>query len=141
MNITKYNKNNGLNLFEDFANEFFGGFPIYKEKTASTNVIESEKDYNVEIAIPGFKKEEIKIDVNDDVLTITGSYENSKNETTANFTKKEFSKKSFTRTFQIPEDVDGDKISAKVEDGILNIKLDKKTPQIEEKKTKQIEIK
>ena len=126
MNITKYNKNNELNLFEDFATTFFGGFPIFREKTASTNVSETETNYNVEIAIPGFKKEEIKINVDNDILTITGSYQNSIDESTGNFTKKEFSKTSFTKTFQIPDDVDGEKISAKIEDGILNITLDKK---------------
>ncbi len=94
----------------------------------AVNVIESENDYQIEVAAPGMKKEDFKIDLDKNQLTISSEKKSEKkNEKKGSYTRREFSYQSFQRTFTIPEhEVDGDNISAKYCDGVLCINLPKK---------------
>ncbi len=93
----------------------------------AVNVRETKDDYTIEVAAPGMNKKDFKINLENDQLTISSEKESSRKEEEENFTRREFSYQSFTRTFTLPEhEVDGDKISASYNDGILSIRIPKK---------------
>ena len=90
------------------------------------NIKETSDSFVVEMAIPGIKKSDLKIDLDNEILSISteSKEENEHHEDT--YTRREFGYSSFKRTFTLPESVDDTKIDAKYEDGILNIYLPKK---------------
>jgi len=96
----------------------------------ATNVREDEKNYNLELALPGFSKEEISIKFEDEVLTITAGRQPKEDEKGPKYTWNEFGYKSkYERSFQLPETVNADNISATFENGILLVTLPKKETQ------------
>ncbi len=100
-----------------------------------------KKNYSVEVVAPGFKKEDFKLKVDDDILTISAE---SKAETKENgkekeYTRREYSYSSFTRSFRLPDDVKDDSISASYLDGVLKLELPKSKVQV--KASKEITIK
>lgn len=101
----------------------------------SVNIIENDDSFEVEVAAPGFEKNDFNVELNNAVLTVS-SEKQIENETKDDerFTKREFSYQSFSRSFTLPETVESDKITAKYENGILNIVIPKK----EEAKPKPI---
>ncbi len=93
----------------------------------AVNVRESENEYELEVAAPGMKKDTFKINLDKDQLTISSEWKDEKKEKEGDYTRREFSYQSFQRSFTIPENlVDGEKISAKYNNGILNIVLPKR---------------
>ena len=106
----------------------------------SVNVKENAGEFLVEVAAPGFEKNEFNIELNNDVLTIS-SEKKIENETKSDerVTRKEFSYQSFSRSFTLPTVVERDKIKAKYENGILNIVIPKKE-EAKAKPARQIEI-
>lgn len=102
----------------------------YNKHIGGVNVIENDKNYIIEVNVPGFKKENITVQVEKGFLNICGEYNESKEDENKNYTRKEFCKKSFNRTFTLPENID-DNFQATLNDGILKIVANKKT--IEEK--------
>jgi HSP20 family protein len=117
------------NLFDD---DFF---PVLNNRTSSmpaVNIREDEKQYNLELAVPGMEKKDLRIDINEDVLTISSETKNETEENRDGYKRKEFSYSSFCRSFYIPENVNRDKIEANYKDGILTVGL----PKQEEEKTK-----
>ena len=112
---------------EMFSNDYLGGTEqIRKSFVPAVNVSEKDDTFLLEMSIPGFKKEDISIEVDKDLLTISSYVETSNEEATEQFTRKEFSKQSFRRAFNLPETVNQDKIDATYENGILTIALPKK---------------
>jgi HSP20 family protein len=105
----------------------------------AVNLIESEKEYRVELAAPGLSKKDIKIDLHKNILTISSEKEETKAENEDNFMRREFSYSSFKRSFALPDTVDAEKISAEQTNGILNVRIPKK-PEAVEKGPKQISI-
>ncbi len=93
----------------------------------SVNIKESDESFSVEVAAPGFDKEDFHIELDNDLMTISSEKE-VENETKdgERFTKREFSYQSFKRSFNLPELVEGDKITAKYENGILVVNIPKK---------------
>jgi HSP20 family protein len=117
------------NLFDD---DFF---PVLQSRTSSmpaVNIKEDEKKYSLELAVPGMDKKDLKIDINEDVLTISSESKNETEENRDGYKRKEFSYSSFCRSFYIPENVNRDKIEANYKDGILTVGL----PKQEEEKSK-----
>jgi HSP20 family protein len=117
------------NLFDD---DFFPGLQSRSSSMPAVNIREDEKSYILDLAVPGMDKKDLKIDINEDVLTISSE---SKHETEENkdvYKRKEFSYSSFCRSFYIPENVNRDKIEANYKDGILTVGL----PKQEEEKSK-----
>jgi HSP20 family protein len=97
----------------------------------SANVREDEKNYMLELALPGFSKEEITIKFEDEVLTITAGRQPKEDEKGPKYTWNEFGYKSkYERSFQLPETVNADEISAAFENGILLVTLPKKEAQV-----------
>jgi HSP20 family protein len=106
----------------------------------SVNIKESSEGFDVEMAAPGFSKDDFKIELNNDLLTISSEkkVENEEREG-ENFTRREFSYQSFSRSFTLPNIVNGDKIAAKYENGILKVSIPKKE-EAKPKPAKMIKI-
>ena len=119
------------NIF-DWSNR---NFSTTNTTLPSVNIKEDNDGFQVEMAAPGLKKNDFKVELNNDLLTISceKQYENEAKEE-EKFTKREFSYQSFSRSFTLPVTVQGDKIKAKYENGILKITI----PKREEAKPKPI---
>lgn len=143
MPIRKYNNQNWLpSIFNDF---FDNDWMVKANATApAINVIENKKDYKVEVAAPGMTKEDFNIHLGEDnELVITMEKKNeTKEEDKENkkYLRREFSYSKFQQAFVLPEDVEKDKISANVTDGVLTIELPKRTPEEKAKINRVIEI-
>ncbi len=140
-------KDNGTNLFpalSDFfetdkwlsPEKFFKGFHA---SLPAANVSETDKEYKVELAIPAFKKEEVKVNLENEVLTISAENKTEKEEKNKKFTRKEFSYGSFTRSFQLPKAADREGIEAKYENGLLKLEIPKKEEAVKQAK-KEIKV-
>lgn len=89
------------------------------------NVRETKQGYELEIAAPGFKKEDFKVNTENGMLNISAESTNEKKEETDSYVRQEFSCSSFSRSFTLPENVTEDHINAAYKDGILKIELKK----------------
>ena len=130
--------------------DFFGN--EWVDKTSSTapavNVIETDKEYKVEIAAPGLTRDDFKIDINEDnELTVSMEKKVEKNEESEKegkkhtYLRREFSYSSFRQRMILPDNVNVDNIDAKMENGVLTIDLPKKTEEEKRKNMRQIDIK
>lgn len=146
-NIVKQDK--GFPTFKNLIETFFENeFPAFGTSfnrfigstIPSANIKESEKDFQIELGVPGLKKEDLKIEVEDDVLFISSEKTEGKTEEKDNCIRKEFNYSSFSRSFTLPDIVDSENITAEYKDGILNITIPKKESVIK-KSNKTIEIK
>jgi HSP20 family protein len=110
-------------------------FPVMSNKTSSmpaVNIREDEKKFMLDLAVPGIDKKDLKIDINEDVLTVSSETKNEVEDNGDGYKRKEFSYASFCRSFQVPENVNREKIEANYKDGILSVSL----PKFEEEKNK-----
>ena len=98
----------------------------------AVNIKENEKSFTLELAVPGIDKKDLKIETNEDVLTISSETKNEVEDSKDGYKRKEFSYSSFCRSFYIPENVNMEKIGASYKDGILTVEL----PKQEEEKSK-----
>ena len=105
----------------------------------SVNTREADDAYYIEVDLPGVKKEDISIDVNEDVLTISGERKVKEEHKDDTFYKVESRYGKFERSFTLPEDANSDKIEATSKNGVLEIKIPKIVKV--ENKPKKIEIK
>lgn len=122
-----------------FDNEFFPAFRHQTSSMPAVNIREDEKTYNLELAVPGLDKKDLKIDINEDLLTISSESKHETEESTNGYKKKEFSYSSFSRNFYIPENVNREKIEASYKDGVLTVGLPKQKEE-ESKLSRQISI-
>jgi HSP20 family protein len=100
------------------------------------DVMEDEKAFEIHVAVPGMNKEDFKIDLNDNYLTISGERKLSKEKKENNFYSVETQYGTFSRSFTLPENVDAQRISARYNNGILELVVPK-----DEKKTLKQTIK
>jgi HSP20 family protein len=98
----------------------------FRQSLPAVNIKENKKEFNIEFASPGYNKKDFKIDLDEDVLTISAEKQEEKKEERDSFTRKEFSYNSFSRSFTLPQTVMADKIDAKYNDGILKLSIPKK---------------
>jgi|688.fasta_scaffold70612_3 HSP20 family protein len=126
--------------FDELFDELFAHRPNVANKSfmPAVNISESESGYHLDMAIPSFNKEEVKIKVEKNLLTISGEKKEETTDETKKVKRKEFSYKSFSRSFTLPENIELDKVEAKYENGILNINIAKKEAQ---KENNAIEVK
>ena len=136
------------NWLPGIFNDFFGN--EWVDKTSSTapavNVIETDKEYKVEIAAPGLTRDDFKIDINEDnELTVSMEKKVEKNEESEKegkkhtYLRREFSYSSFRQRMILPDNVNVDNIDAKMENGVLTIDIPKKTEEEKRKNMRQIE--
>jgi HSP20 family protein len=146
MTLVKFNKDKrnqallpGFNdVFESVFNDTFFSDRIITRVPAA-NISESDENFHIELAAPGLKKDDFKISLDDNVLSISVEQQSEQNGNSWKYNKREYSYSSFVRSFSLPEIADEGRIEASYTDGILKIDVAKK----EEAKTisRQIQIK
>jgi len=130
--LAKRNENYLPSIFDRFWNNELmdwghSNFSSTNTSLPAVNVKETDDDFIIELAAPGMEKKDFKINFKNNVLTISSERENKNEEKNDNYTRKEFSYQSFQRSFTVAENaVKGDKISAKYNNGILNVTLPKR---------------
>ena len=125
---------------------FFGNEWVEKTNTASPaiNIIESDNDYKVEVAAPGMTKDDFSIKIDPEnqlIVSMEKKTENDEKDKKGKYLRREFSYSRFQQIMVLPENVEKDKIDAKVENGVLTIDIPKKVVEPEEKRMKEIAIK
>ena len=144
MKLTRYTPNSGLTRVTDFDEWFrnpFAGFPtlgrLFDWESAlggsvsghlATDIHEDKDNYYATFEVPGVKKEDVKVELNDRMLTVTVERKEKQGDSEASY--------SATRSISVPDGVNAEAISARVEDGILTVSL----PKNEERKPRTIEI-
>jgi HSP20 family protein len=121
-------------LFEDFFNRDWLDSSLSTWKTTgatlpAVNVRETNDNFLIEVAAPGMKRDDFKVELQNNILTISSQTEQHSEERDRddNYTRREFSYQSFQRSFSLPENkVEGDRISAKYQDGILHVSVPKR---------------
>ena len=130
MRIVKYNNNNVFpSLINEFFNDDFGMNVLNRSHSVpSVNSFENNDFFEIDLAVPGMKKEDFTIELNDKVLII--SSETSNTIENDKMRLNEFNFSSFQRSFRVPDSVDQDNIKANYKNGILKIKLPKRKESI-----------
>jgi len=124
MTLIKFEPLRELENWNERINRFFSDFHIPDFKYyPHIDISEDEKNIYVEAEVPGVKKEDIKITLQDNILTITGEKKKEEKDSKRNFFRSERAYGSFTRSFTLPDDINPDSVDAKFENGILNIKI------------------
>lgn len=131
MKITKYNTRRPATwspLFDDFFTRdlFFNpGATTQASHRFATNIRETENAFELELAAPGFSKEQFDLELNDSTLTISASRETENTEQKETYYRKEFGATSLKRSFKVPDTVNAEAVSARFENGVLNVTLPK----------------
>ncbi len=133
MSLVKTSKNGNVipAVFSDFFenDNFFNNRWFdrdIEQWLPAVNVKENGNEFKIEFAAPGFNKNDFKVHVEGNLLTISAEKKEEKSEEKEKFTRKEFSYNSFSRSFTLPQSVIADKIDAKYTDGILKLHIPKK---------------
>lgn len=105
--------------------------------TPAVDIHETKDHYEVNVELPGVRKDDVKITLESNVLTISGEKKEERDEKNADYRRVERAYGSFYRSFTLPSTVKSDKIEAAYKDGVLNVVI----PKAEEAKPKQIEVK
>jgi HSP20 family protein len=134
MTLVKFQNRPVQKSFNNFMDDFFAtmpsilsndfGAPNFRPFTP-VNVKETENDYVLDVVAPGFQKEDFKINLDNNTLTISAKKEETENQN-EKFVRKEYKQQSFKRSFTIDENVDAENISAKYVNGVLTLNLAKK---------------
>jgi HSP20 family protein len=131
MTLVKFNNNRGNNallpgfndVFESILNDSFFNERMVT-RVPAVNISESSDNYHIELAAPGLKKQDFKINVDDNLLNISVEQQIENND--RKYNKREYSYNSFVRSFTLPDLADNNRIEATYEDGILKIDVAKK---------------
>jgi len=142
MSLINYNSP----LFPKWNNFFEGYLPEDRllsfdskfDLVPAANIEEKDSEFVISMAVPGVSKENINVEVHDNVITISSEQEDSSEETKKNYSCKEYSYNSFSRTFKLPQNVREDKIEANYENGELVLQLPKAETEV--KKVKKIKV-
>ena len=132
-------RRNSFDLFDDFFEDEF--FPRKEKNLMKTDIVEKKDKFILDIDLPGFEKENIKLSLNNGYLNISAKVEKEDKEDEDKLLRQERFYGECSRSFYIGEDVEEDEINAKFKNGILKIEIPKKDEKEKEKEVKQIEIK
>ena len=129
MSLIRYNANDYVPVtFSSMIDRYFNdsmtrsGGSTFVPKV---DILENEKSYELQVAAPGISKDDFKIELNDNVLTVSGERKFTNEKKDKNFHSIETQYGSFTRSFTLPENVDSSKIDAKYNNGILELTIPK----------------
>ena len=130
MKIVKFNNKQIFpSLINEFFNDDFGvNFLNRNHSVPSVNTIENDDSFEIDLAVPGMKKDDFSIELDNNVLII--SSETSNNVSNENLRLNELNYSSFQRSFKIPESINLDKIKGNYKNGILKVLLPKKKDSI-----------
>jgi len=130
-----------------FVDEFFNTdfWPSFLDvntrySVPAVNILEEDNEYRIEVVAPGIDKKDVKIDLEDDVLTISSEKQEENEEKNKHYMRREFNYTAFTRSFVVPEEVDAEKISAEHKNGILTLHLPKKEEVVKKTQKRQIKV-
>jgi HSP20 family protein len=129
-------------LFSDFFDGFIGNELLKNEPVnfvPAVNISETPEAYKIDIAAPGISKKDIRIEIDNGILSISGERKEERKEENKRFTRREFSYGSFKRSFTLPDAVDPEKIKADFENGVLLLSLPKRE-EAKQKPIKEIKI-
>jgi HSP20 family protein len=127
MSIIRFNRPNALSdVFQNFFDNDFVDMFNRKGMDPAANILEHPDSFELDLAAPGLKKDDFKIHLENNVLTISSEVKDEVEEESKNYTRKEFHYSSFSRSFTLPRTVDLEKIKADYENGILKVMLPKK---------------
>lgn len=129
-------------IFNDFFDNSWMERPTYT--APAINVIENEKEYDVELAAPGLNKEDFKIHIDEENnlhIEMEKKNENKEGGRHGRYLRREFSYEKFQQTLLLPDDVNAEKIEAAMENGVLNIRIPKKVKVEKPVTIKQIDVK
>lgn len=137
MSLIKFrNTSHSLNdPFQSFFDDFFAG-EIFQRPLAATrnsatpaaNISEDEKAFRIEVAVPGFSKEDVKIELEEDVLQISAEKKSEREVNEEKYAVREFGYTRFSRRFRLPKAVNFDAIKATASNGILRVEVPKAAP-------------
>ncbi len=130
------------NLFDDFFTRDLFNWPSNSSTGTSipkVNIYETDNEFHVEMAAPGMTKDDFKVELDNNMLTISSQKETKDEEDNKNYQRREYSFQSFVRTFHLPDSAEAEKINAKYADGILNLVIPKKE-EAKRKPAKTIKI-
>jgi HSP20 family protein len=130
-----------------FVDEFFNTdfWPSFLDvnrrySVPAVNILEEDNEYRIEVVAPGIDKKDVKINLEDDVLTISSEKQEENEEKNKHYMRREFNYTAFTRSFVVPEEVDAEKISAEHKNGILTLHLPKKEEVVKKTQKRQIKV-
>ncbi|WP_027392480.1 Hsp20/alpha crystallin family protein [Aquimarina latercula] len=128
MSLIKWKKED--DLFPSFFDNFWGRDFVSGVQTGTSvpavNITETKDSFDIEVAVPGLKKDEFEINLENGILIISSEKKEERESQEKKMTRKEFSFTSFQRSFSVPDTVSTDKINASYNDGVLSIRLPKK---------------
>jgi len=132
----------GNSLLADlFDNDRFFASPwLSGRNMPAVNIKENERNYEVELAVPGYDKKDFEISVDNGVLTVSGEKSEETEKKEDNYTRREFGFSSFSRSFNLPTNINEENIDAKYADGVLKLTIAKRQ-ESNGKSRKQISIK
>ncbi len=127
MNLIKRHNPWFPSLADDFfKNDWNSNVPSFSTTIPAVNIKEADTHFEIALAVPGKKKDDFEIDVEDNLLSIASQEKEEKTSEDGKFTRREFSYNSFRRSFTIPESVDVTKIDAQYSSGVLTVSLPKR---------------
>lgn len=139
MTLVKFNRRPFESTFNSLVDELFNDMPVFNKRNgagqwngfAPVNIKETEKNYSLEVVAPGYSKEDFKVDLENDILTISAEKkEEAKNEANGHQNvkeiRREYNYRSFKRSFTLDEKIDAAAIEAKYVNGVLTLNLPKK---------------
>ena len=120
------------NLTRFFNDDFLGSSGVSRPSHFTVNIKETDKTYEMELVAPGLKKEDLKLNVSNEMLTISFEHKEENNQENENegWLKREYKHQSFSRSFSLDDTIDANKISAKYQDGVLYLSLPKKVNKL-----------
>ena len=149
----EFNRDNLLNTFDKFFDDAFKGFypelhktygiePFAKSSYPKVNVISFEDSIEIEAEIAGYTKDDISVQVEDDILSIVGKASQLAEQTDKSvYLLRELKRSSFSRSFKLSDQLDAEQIDATFKDGLLKLVIPRKKPTVSEGKVNKIQIK
>lgn len=140
-------RNNDFDWLNNWFDDNFFNTPVMAQTTTTApavNVKEDNKQYVMEVAVPGLKKEQVNMSIDKDgylTLSIENKNEQKDENKKEHYLRREFSYTSYRQSYALPDNVDADKIEANVADGVLKVVLPKVEKKEEKEHVKHIEVK
>ena len=140
-------RNNDFDWLNNWFDDNFFNTPVMAQTTTTApavNVKEDNKQYVMEVAVPGLKKEQVKMSIDKDgylTLSIENKNEQKDENKKEHYLRREFSYTSYRQSYALPDNVNADKIEANVADGVLKVVLPKVEKKEEKEDVKHIEVK
>lgn len=143
MTISKYRPANSP--FNEMMNEFFGrdigkvlGNDDARRALPAVNILERGNEFELRLTAPGYSKEDLKLNIEDDMLTISAERKMEELKEGERYTRREFQQSSFSRSFRLPESINADGILAEYRNGVLHVRIPKS--EAVKSKTRNISI-